>query len=200
MARLITSLEDGRILKLPAERIRRLLTVMSDLLDAARRTADGILLLPEAEAAGVLDLEDLLTTRWENAAAIEAYAERFRGEAAIQPVTVPASFTATLRPYQQHGVDWLQHLRANGLGGFLADDMGLGKTAQTIAHIVIEQAEGRLVRPALVVVPTSLVTNWTAELTKFAPHLRVVVLYGGDRHARGASSPAPTSPSPPTPC
>ena len=184
---LITSLEDGRILKLPAERIRRLLTVMADLIDAARRTADGgLLLLPDAEAASVLDLEDLLTTRWENAAAIEAYAQRFRGQTEILPVTVPASFTATLRPYQQHGVDWLQHLRANGLGGFLADDMGLGKTAQTIAHIVIEQAEGRLDRPTLIVVPTSLVTNWTAELAKFAPHLSVAVLYGLDRHARRA--------------
>ncbi len=69
-----------------------------------------------------------------------------------------------LRPYQQQGVDWLQHLRAHGLGGFLADDMGLGKTAQTIAHIVIEEAAGRLDRPVLVVVPTSLVPNWTAEL------------------------------------
>ena len=183
---LITSLDDGRILKLPAERIRRLLTVMADLLEAARRTADGILLLPAGEAASVLDLEDLLTTRWENAAAIKAYAQRFRGPAAIASVTIPASFTATLRPYQQHGVDWLQHLRAHGLGGFLADDMGLGKTAQTIAHIVIEQTEGRLDRPALIVVPTSLVTNWTAELTKFAPHLRVAVLHGLDRHARRA--------------
>ena len=181
---LITSLDDGRILKLPAERIRRLLTVMADLLDAARRTADGGLLLADAEAPSVLDLEDLLTTRWENAAAIEAYAERFRGEAEILPVSVPASFTATLRPYQQHGVDWLQHLRSHGLGGFLADDMGLGKTAQTIAHIVIEQSEGRLDRPALIVVPTSLVTNWTAELAKFAPYLKVAVLHGLDRHAR----------------
>ena len=181
---LITSLDDGRILKLPAERIRRLLTVMADLIDAARRTSDGGLILPDAEAASVLDLEDLLTTRWENAAAIEAYAERFRGEAEILPVTVPDSFKAVLRPYQQHGVDWLQHLRGNGLGGFLADDMGLGKTAQTIAHIVIEHAEGRLDMPALIVVPTSLVTNWTAELTKFSPHLRVVVLHGLDRHVR----------------
>ena len=32
--------------------------------------------------------------------------------------------------------------------------------------------------------PTSLVTNWTAELTKFCPHLRVVVLHGLERHAR----------------
>jgi superfamily II DNA or RNA helicase len=181
---LITSLDDGRILKLPAERIRRLLAVMTDLIEAARHTADGGLLLADGEAANVLDLEDLLTTRWENAAAIQAYAQRFRGQADILPVTVPASFTATLRPYQQHGVDWLQHLRAHGLGGFLADDMGLGKTAQTIAHIVIEQTEGRLVRPALIVVPTSLVTNWTAELTKFAPYLRVAVLHGQDRHMR----------------
>ena len=183
---LITSLDDGRILKLPAERIRRLLAVMTDLIEAARRTADGGLLLADAEAASVLDLEDLLTTRWENAAAIQAYAQRFRGQAEILPVTVPAGFTATLRPYQQHGVDWLQHLRAHGLSGFLADDMGLGKTAQTIAHIVIEQTEGRLVRPALIVVPTSLVTNWTAELAKFAPCLRVAVLHGLDRHARRA--------------
>jgi superfamily II DNA or RNA helicase len=181
---LITILDDGRILKLPAERIRRLLAVMADLIDAARRTANGSLLLPEAEAASVLDLEDLLTTRWENAAAIEAYAQRFRGEAEILPVAVPTSFLATLRPYQQHGVNWLQHLRAHGLGGFLADDMGLGKTAQTIAHIAIEQVEGRLDRPALIVVPTSLVTNWTAELAKFTPHLSVAVLHGLDRHAR----------------
>ncbi len=181
---LITSLDDGRILKLPAERIRRLLAVMTDLIEAARRTGDDGLLLADAEAASVLDLEDLITTRWENAAAIKVYAERFRGLAAILPVTVPASFTATLRPYQQHGVDWLQHLRAHGLGGFLADDMGLGKTAQTIAHIVIEQAEGRLLRPALIVVPTSLVANWSAELKKFAPLLSVVVLHGQERHAR----------------
>ena len=62
--------------------------------------------------------------------------------------------------------------------------MGLGKTAQTIAHIVIEEAAGRLDRPALVVVPTSLVPNWTAELARFAPHLRVVVLHGLDRHEK----------------
>jgi SNF2 family DNA or RNA helicase len=99
-------------------------------------------------------------------------------------VPVPPSFTASLRPYQQQGVNWLQHLREDGLGGLLADDMGLGKTAQTIAHIAIEEAAGRMDRPALVVVPTSLVPNWTAELARFAPHLRVVVLHGLDRHQR----------------
>jgi superfamily II DNA or RNA helicase len=183
---LITSLPDGRLVKLPAERIRRLLAIMGDLIAEAGNRATETLVLPGGEASTVLELEDFLATRWENAAAIEAYAAKFRGTAEIAPVEIPASFTASLRPYQQHGVDWLQHLRGSGLGGFLADDMGLGKTAQTIAHIAVEQAEGRLDRPALVVVPTSLIANWVAELAKFAPSLRVEVLHGLDRHERRA--------------
>jgi SNF2 family DNA or RNA helicase len=135
-------------------------------------------------AATVLELEDVLTTSWANAADIEAYVERFRGEPDIVPVELPDDFKGILRPYQQQGVDWLQHLASHGLGGFLADDMGLGKTAQTIANICVEHAEGRLTAPALIVVPTSLVANWTAELTKFSPHLVVVVLHGLERHEK----------------
>ena len=87
---MITSLEDGRIVKLPAERIRRLLAIMGDLIEAAQRTADGALVLPDAEAPTVLDLEDLLTTRWDNAAAIKTYVDRFRGQPEIPPVALPA--------------------------------------------------------------------------------------------------------------
>jgi superfamily II DNA or RNA helicase len=181
---LITSMEDGRVLKLPAERIRRLLAVMGDLIEAAGRTAEKALVLPVGAAATVLELEDVLTTSWQNAAAIESYVEKFRGEPEIIPVEVPETFKGELRHYQQHGVDWLQHLGSHGLGGFLADDMGLGKTAQTIAHITVEHAAGRLTDPALIVVPTSLVANWTAELKKFAPHLTVMVLHGMERHEK----------------
>ncbi len=181
---IITSLEDGRVIKLPAERIKRLLAVMGDLIESAGRTAEKHLVLPVGAAATVLELEDVLTTSWQNAADIESYVERFRGEPDIIPVEVPPMFKGTLRPYQQHGVDWLQHLASHGLGGFLADDMGLGKTAQTIANICVEEAEGRLTAPALIVVPTSLVANWTAELIKFAPHLQVVVLHGLERHEK----------------
>ena len=184
---LVTSLEDGRILKLPVERMRRLLAVMSDLIEAAHRSANDALVLSDGEAVSVLDLEDLLTTRWDNQAAISSFAERFRSPAELPPPALPATFTADLRGYQAIGVSWLQHLRAHDLGGFLADDMGLGKTAQTIAHLAIEHAEGRLDRPALIVVPTSLVSNWQAEMTKFAPSLRVEILHGTDRHARRAT-------------
>jgi len=180
----ITSLADGRILKLPEERITRLLAVMDDLIAAACRINGEALELDTGEAPTVLDLEELVTTRWQDGAAIAAHVARFRNVADIPDVPLPPSFTASLRPYQQQGVNWLQHLREDGLGGLLADDMGLGKTAQTIAHIAIEEAAGRMDRPALVVVPTSLVPNWTAELARFAPHLRVVVLHGLDRHQR----------------
>jgi SNF2 family DNA or RNA helicase len=70
------------------------------------------------------------------------------------------------------------------MAGILADDMGLGKTAQTLAHIAVERAAGRLDRPALVVVPTSLVANWMAEASKFTPNLRLVLWHGLDRHER----------------
>ena len=157
---------------------------MGDLIEAAGRTMEKNLVLPVGAAATVLELEDVLTTSWQNAAAIEAYVERFRDEPVIEHVELPHQFHGDLRVYQHDGVNWLQHLASHGLGGFLADDMGLGKTAQTIAHITVEYAAGRLTRPALIVVPTSLVANWTAELNKFAPSLKVVVLHGMDRHER----------------
>jgi superfamily II DNA or RNA helicase len=180
----VTSLDDGRILRLPADRIARLLGVMDDLLESAARSTDETMVLDGAAAPSVLDLEDLVTTRWQDGAMIIEQVARFRPVADIPPALPPARFKAELRPYQQLGVNWLQHLRANSQGGLLADDMGLGKTAQTIAHIAIEEDAGRLDRPVLVVVPTSLVPNWTAELRRFAPHLRVAVLHGLDRHEK----------------
>jgi superfamily II DNA or RNA helicase len=180
---LITTLEDGRIVKLPAERIARMLAIMGDLIDAAASREETIT-LPETEAPTVLELEQLLLTRFQDASRIEAYTARFRGDPVIPEIAIPAEFQGTLRHYQQEGVSWLQHLMASKLGAFLADDMGLGKTAQTIAHITVEHAAGRMKNPALIVVPTSLITNWTSELEKFAPGLKVAVLHGLDRHKK----------------
>jgi superfamily II DNA or RNA helicase len=92
-----------------------------------------------------------------------------------------AGLCATLRPYQEQGVSWLQRLRASGMGGVLADDMGLGKTLQTIAHLCIEHARAEVAKPSLVVVPTSLIQNWKRELGRFAPHLAVSIWHGSSR-------------------
>ena len=88
---------------------------------------------------------------------------------------------ATLREYQQEGVAWMQFLRSYGFGGILADDMGLGKTIQTLSNLLIEQEEGRLDKPALIVAPTSLLGNWKAEAEKFTPSLKVALYYGNKR-------------------
>jgi superfamily II DNA or RNA helicase len=85
-----------------------------------------------------------------------------------------------LREYQLAGFEWLTRLAANNLGGILADEMGLGKTVQTLAFLRAHQSEG----PALIVCPTSLVTNWENEARKFTPELKTLVLEGADRAAR----------------
>jgi superfamily II DNA or RNA helicase len=86
----------------------------------------------------------------------------------------------TLREYQLAGFEWLTRLAANNLGGILADEMGLGKTVQTLAFLRAHQGQG----PALVLCPTSLVTNWENEARKFTPELKTLVLEGTGRAAR----------------
>ena len=54
---------------------------------------------------------------------------------AIEPVAVPETLQAELRPYQLDGYRWLSFLWTHQLGGILADDMGLGKTLQALALI-----------------------------------------------------------------
>jgi len=84
----------------------------------------------------------------------------------------PDDLDATLRHYQEVGVDWLSFLRNAELGGILADDMGLGKTLQAICV---------LGTPTLVVCPTSVLHNWASEIARFRPSLSVCVYHGPKR-------------------
>ena len=84
----------------------------------------------------------------------------------------PKDLTATLRHYQEEGVNWLTFAQNAKLGALLADDMGLGKTLQAITII-----RGR----TLVVAPTSVLHNWVAEIKKFRPQLSSQVYHGGGR-------------------
>ncbi|MEO6320695.1 MAG: SNF2-related protein, partial [Polaromonas sp.] len=123
---------------------------------------------------------------WSGADALRAMVRQLSGHAQLPEVSVPASLQASLRPYQQQGLNWLQFLRQHGLGGILADDMGLGKTLQTLAHVLVEKEAGRLSRPALVVAPVSLMGNWRREAERFTPSLRTLVLHGKERHDAAA--------------
>ncbi|WP_162144860.1 DEAD/DEAH box helicase [Arthrobacter castelli] len=105
----------------------------------------------------------------------------------VEQTAVPAAVQADLRPYQVDGFNWLAFLWHHGLGGVLADDMGLGKTLQTLSLLVHrkEVAGGSTGnRPFLVVAPTSVVPNWVAEATKFAPGLNVIGISESRKRSR----------------
>ena len=97
-------------------------------------------------------------------------------------IRLPSGLKATLRPYQQRGFNWIYKNSKLGLGSLLADDMGLGKTLQVIAALLKFKEEGMLDKnPALVIVPTTLITNWINEINRFAPGLRTHVFHGAGR-------------------
>lgn len=89
---------------------------------------------------------------------------------------------AELRSYQWLGVSWVRHLKQHGCNGLLADDMGLGKTIQALTLLAFEKQQGELKKPALIIVPLSLVHNWVAEIKRFVSQLSVKVIHGQKRH------------------
>ncbi|OGI00707.1 MAG: hypothetical protein A2Y25_11570 [Candidatus Melainabacteria bacterium GWF2_37_15] len=99
----------------------------------------------------------------------------------VDEITIPQDLTGVLRPYQERGFKWLYSNTVRGFGSCMADDMGLGKTIQVISLLLKIKEEGNLVKPALVICPTTLVGNWYKECAKFAPSLNVVIYHGSDR-------------------
>ena len=91
----------------------------------------------------------------------------------------------TLRDYQQEGLDWMWGKEkgvagaVTPFGGILADEMGLGKTIQMISLIIA--GEGTTDGPTLIVVPTSLMTQWKSEIAKFTGGtMRVEIAHNSD--------------------
>lgn len=98
------------------------------------------------------------------------------GEKVLKFSPIPKQVDATLRHYQEEGVQWLERLRTMFLNGILADDMGLGKTLQAICALT--QHKGKANTPALVVCPTSLLYNWKEECHKFNNELKTLIVDG----------------------
>ncbi len=99
---------------------------------------------------------------------------------------VPAGLLphVTLKPHQELGVAWLQHLWAASpgrcRGTVLADDMGLGKTLQLLTFIASAHEADPSLPPSLVVAPVALLENWRNELDRFfrPGTLPLLLLYG----------------------
>lgn len=170
--------EDGFI-RFPARRLLEIVEQVCHLFHG-NAPADGALRIDRLSAAGVADT--LAIDGSETIRALAKLGHALKNISSLPLAEVPASVTATLRPYQVDGYRWLQFLASHSLHGILADDMGLGKTLQTLAHLAAESTKVPGL-PSLVIAPTSVVPNWAAEAEKFTPHLKVLVIQGKDRAA-----------------
>ncbi len=173
------ALDGRRFLPVPAKRLKAWLLPLLEFLDDDRPR------LARHHASALAGIAEH-ATQWIGGEELRTLGKRLQDFSGMAHQPPAAGFQATLRPYQQVGLDWLQFLREYGLAGILADDMGLGKTVQTLAHLHLEKAAGRADRPSLVVATTSLMANWKNEAAQFTPDLKVLVLHGKDRADRFA--------------
>ena len=178
----LPELQGEGFVKLPTAKIEPWLNTLMELVSERGRDWSG-------DGLRLSRLEALRTAAslgqgvaWAGAQSLMNLLQQMRGLESLPEVSVPTNLQATLRPYQQQGLNWLQFLRQHQLAGILADDMGLGKTLQTLAHILTEKEAGRLTHPALIVAPLSLLGNWQREAARFCPSLRTHIHHGLLRH------------------
>ncbi|MCP4600007.1 MAG: DEAD/DEAH box helicase [Proteobacteria bacterium] len=159
-------LEGGGWAPIPADWLDRYGFLVSDILQA--RLEDNK--IPTAMIPTLARLCDDLDLPQQPC--FNKLAPLLEGFESIPISPLPNDLTATLRPYQRRGIDWLCFLRRAGLGAILADDMGLGKTLQALCAI-----SGR----TLVVCPTSVLHNWANEIDKFRTELSYCIFHGPKR-------------------
>ncbi|KAG8448092.1 hypothetical protein GDO86_015256 [Hymenochirus boettgeri] len=99
-------------------------------------------------------------------------------------LTVYKDLHDKLFEHQKEGVAFLYSLYRDGRkGGILADDMGLGKTIQVIAFLS-GMFDAELIRCVLLVMPTTLISNWIKEFAKWTPGMRVAEFHGTSKKER----------------
>lgn len=176
---LLLTLPDRNRVALPWKAVRPILKILGELYYLEQpKTA---LPLHRLDSARLAELDRDLVLEWINGKTLLEMGRKLLAFNGVRIVKPPVSLKAKLRDYQIEGLSWMQFLREYGLAGILADDMGLGKTLQTLSHILLEKESGRLTRPALIVAPTSLMSNWQDEAARFTPSLKVLLLQGKDR-------------------
>lgn len=185
-------LQDGSFARIDAEKVKEVLLRQAEILATGGGQGSR---LPLSQAGRIQELLDAVGKANVSEGAKELFS-KLKNVDEIKVVKKPRNLKAQLRPYQEQGFQWLWFLHEIGSGGILADDMGLGKTVQTIALLLAvknaaekeakEEGKGDGKKPfkALIVAPTSVVTNWERELDKFAPSMKHMVWHGLDRKER----------------
>jgi superfamily II DNA or RNA helicase len=187
-------LADGTFAKIDPLKVREVLQRQAEILATGGGNGGK---LPLSQAGRI---EELLAHAGRASVSTDAK-DLFKKLQDIDEIKVtrkPRNLKAQLRPYQEQGFQWLWFLHEIGSGGVLADDMGLGKTVQTLALLLAVKNEDskdtanpprgrdgkRKPFKALIVAPTSVVTNWLREMDRFAPSLRHALWHGAERKER----------------
>ncbi len=183
---LMHRLEGNRWLEIPPSVLKPVLDTLVELFQDPQLDGTGRIKLPRSLAHSLTEIETRLEDsghqlNWQGSTQLRQLAEKLKNFQGVIPAAVPAGLTAELRCYQLQGLAWLQFLREYRFNGVLADDMGLGKTIQTLSHLLLEKEAGRLDHPALIVAPTSVLSNWQREAKRFTPDLNCLVLHGPQR-------------------
>ncbi len=170
-------LSDNSFAALDSDRIQSLIDREVELISSAGKQGK----LPLSQVGRVQELLDQADGKVV-AASTKKLFEKLQSVSEIKKVRKPRGLKATLRPYQEQGLSWLRFIHDMGSGGVLADDMGLGKTIQTIALLLsLHTSKDHGPIRALIVAPTSVVTNWHREIERFAPSLSVALWHGAGR-------------------
>ena len=98
-------------------------------------------------------------SRWQGAESLRKELSHLITLTDLPEIPTPSGLQASLRDYQQYGLNWLQFLRVSKFSGVLADDMGLGKTYQTIVAALESGC-----KKILIICPASVKLNWKKEL------------------------------------
>ncbi|MVN91220.1 DEAD/DEAH box helicase [Mucilaginibacter aquatilis] len=168
-------LDDGTLGILPEEWMQKFAVWFN-----VGEVLEDVLLTPKTGFASIEQMYDASMLEANVIQEIRNYKSKFQEFKSIKQASIPVGLNATLRGYQQEGLNWLNFLDEFNFGGCLADDMGLGKTLQIIAFILLQRQKVAN-NVNLVVVPTSLVFNWQTEVSRFAPNLKLHTLYGANR-------------------
>jgi len=158
------------------QRVEKLAAAAGVPFAEAMRLLSGVAVTAEGLEAADPEWSTVVAGPW-----LAETLQSLRSPEGLARVDPGRALQATLRPYQQAGVRWLYLLHRLGLGACLADDMGLGKTMQVLSLLLVLKQEhaqdltGR--NPSLLVAPASLLANWAAEITQFAPSLSVFVAH-----------------------
>ncbi len=182
-------LVDGEVVSTKElERLSRLKIPLMQIgkkwVEVDREHLDEILELLKKNMQNV-PLIDLLTLDTENGSVpivdIDAkgwIGELFNGTSGVTGIKDPIEFRGKLRDYQRQGVSWLAFMTDAGFGCCLADDMGLGKTIEILAFLLHRTKKQKKGGVSLILCPTSVISNWVHEFSRFAPSLKIAVHHG----------------------